>query len=317
MNKIIRKITKILRKNEIINDIAWIFIRKKMKTESVLLLPHLRNDIEKLIHVQRRFIYQDYSQKMYTVHSKNEQYIKFLNEVRSLLKVADVLDGELIRVGKNNDGGYVMLNDFDNMSIAYSLGIGNDVSWDSYFASLGYDIYMFDHSIDKLPYENEKFHWSKIGISYYESDSMKNLETIISQNNHREERMLLKMDIEGYEWEFLSKLPSSILNCFDQIVCEIHDLLDYNRRTEILSGLQKLNETHQLIHVHANNACQVYFSEYNVFPNNLEVTYVRKEGRRFNLDCRDKYFPTALDQVNVEYLPDIILGFWNDFKELN
>lgn len=35
---------------------------------------------------------------------------------------------EKIRVGRNNDGGYVMVDDFDGIEAAYSIGINDDVS---------------------------------------------------------------------------------------------------------------------------------------------------------------------------------------------
>ena len=44
-------------------------------------------------------------------------------------------------------------------------------------------IYMYDHIINSLPYNNPKFHWKKIGICgkkrYYKN--LKDLETLISE----------------------------------------------------------------------------------------------------------------------------------------
>src|SRR5208282_1114392 len=51
-------------------------------------------------------------------------------KVLSLLRPMDVVDGSLVRKGGRNDGGYVMLNSHTENTIAYSLGIGDDVSWD-------------------------------------------------------------------------------------------------------------------------------------------------------------------------------------------
>ena len=69
-----------------------------------------------------------------------------------------------IMLGNKKDGSYVMLNDFDNIKIAYSIGIYNLVQFDQALADKGIDVYMYDHTINRLPYENDKFHWKKIGL---------------------------------------------------------------------------------------------------------------------------------------------------------
>ena len=69
-----------------------------------------------------------------------------------------------ILMGDKNDGSYVLLDDFENIKIAYSIGIRDIIQFDKALADRGIDIYMYDHTNTKLPYENEKFHWKKIGI---------------------------------------------------------------------------------------------------------------------------------------------------------
>ena len=36
--------------------------------------------------------------------------------------------------------------------------------------------------------------------------------------------LILKMDVEGAEWDTLSSIPNSVLGLFKQIVVEIHNL---------------------------------------------------------------------------------------------
>ncbi len=50
-----------------------------------------------------------------------------------------------IRVGNPlGDGGYVMVDDFDGITAALSLGIGRDISWDLQMAGMGVEIHQFD-----------------------------------------------------------------------------------------------------------------------------------------------------------------------------
>ena len=67
-----------------------------------------------------------------------------------MLHIAKVGGFDLVRTGKHYDGGYIMLDDFHAGDIAYSFGICDDVSWDKDMASRGYDIFMYDHTIDMI-----------------------------------------------------------------------------------------------------------------------------------------------------------------------
>ena len=48
---------------------------------------------------------------------------------------------------EHEDGTYVMLNDFDNIKICYSIGIDHNVDFDKDIASRGIEVYIYDHII--------------------------------------------------------------------------------------------------------------------------------------------------------------------------
>lgn len=84
---------------------------------------------------------------------------EYYEELHELLHLAKINGAALVRIGKDNDGGYIMPDDFgSDDKIAYSFGINDDVSWDKAMASRGYDVFMYDHTIDGLPEENPRFH---------------------------------------------------------------------------------------------------------------------------------------------------------------
>ena len=89
---------------------------------------------------------------------------QYCNKLHELTNIRKLTDAGKIRVGRNGDGGYVMADVLSEEKIAYSIGIGGDVSWDRQMAEAGYDVYMYDHTIRKCPEENSRFHWKKIGI---------------------------------------------------------------------------------------------------------------------------------------------------------
>lgn len=263
-----------------------------------------------------RFSDQEYAD-LYSYNYNDENNLKKLARIRKLLAVQDVEDysgnkDKYVRIGKNNDGGYVMLNDFDGVTAAYSFGICNDVSWDTFFAERGIDIYQYDHTIKRLPKKNKRFQWKKIGVCGKKNvcDNMDTLRDLVLANGHEKtNRMLLKMDIEGWEWDVFSETDEDLMNRFDQIVCEFHYMYSIDYLDRIIASLERINRTHQLVHIHANNGRGVLKTKDFFMPCLLEVTYVNRANRTF---CdSDRFFPTSVDQKNCEYLPDIPLGYWN------
>jgi hypothetical protein len=246
----------------------------------------------------------------------NSKLFQRINTIISLLAPKDVLGKEYLRIGKDNDGGYVMVDHFENIQGAYSFGIATDVSWDEYFANKGINVYMFDHTINKLPKKNENFNFFKLGITGFEKiKDTQNLESLINLIGHQNaENLLLKMDVEGCEWDVLDEVESNILDQFSQIVIEFHDILPdtSTKQYEImLKGLQKLNLTHQSIHVHANIAGGVpYVIGGLVLPTIIEVTFLRRKDFVKSFVSNSRNFPTNLDQPTLKNWPEISLGMF-------
>ena len=250
----------------------------------------------------------------------NENYYQ---ELKKVLKIRRVKDLPFVRIGKVNDGGYIMAGNLSQIGwggrgIAYSFGISNEISWDVDMARRGYNIFMYDMTIDKLPYENEKFHFFKEGIGGVKDEEklLDTLENFLKRNGHENKyEMILKMDVEGAEWDFLENVSLETLIKFDQIVFEFHSLTEpktFSEMCRIINLIDKINKTHTLVHLHGNNN-QHYINVENVgvIPNVLELTYLRTKNHNF---CDDEIFlPSSLDSPNNPTTPDISLGYWNKF----
>ena len=207
-----------------------------------------------------------------------------------------------------------MLDDFHEGGIAYSFGIAGDVSWDKDMASRGYDVFMYDHTINNLPEENSRFHFFKQGISDTGEDSeqLKTLETLIKNNHHEDKRnMILKMDVEGAEWGFLERVSSEVLSQFGQMTFEIHNIINHKNPDQVLEVLRKINRTHKLVYLHANNNGSYLSTRGRNFCSLFEVSYVSRDKYNF-VDDYDVKLPIAIDQVNINCRPEIELGRWNE-----
>lgn len=240
---------------------------------------------------------------------------KRCTEIVSLISPMEVKGEKYVRVGRNYDGGYVMLDDFQKRKVdaAYSFGIGKDISWDEDIANRGIDVFMFDHTIDRLPKHSPKIHYFKTGVTGYEKRA--NLETLgelIIKNGHTTcKNLIMKMDVEGCEWDVFKEATLDVVSQFSQIVVELHGLsmAVYDQKyLSIVNVLKKINQTHQSIHVHANGMAPILWIGKLVLPDVLEVTYIRRTDVKDKLIANTQQFPTEIDRPTIANWPDIYLG---------
>jgi hypothetical protein len=210
-----------------------------------------------------------------------EIFFSYLDNIKNesciyqILKPKGVVGKNKVRIGAKGDGGYVLLDDFKNIKIAYSFGISNEISFDKELADKNIDVFMYDHTIQALPFTNPKFHWKKIGVTYKKENNtnMKTFNEILEENGHTNEKdMILKIDIEGGEWSILKEINKEILLQFKYIVIEFHFAnKDISLYQEVF---QKLNQTHQIFHLHCNNCCPIINIDGYNFCSALEVSYI-------------------------------------------
>ena len=246
--------------------------------------------------------------------------LEYYEALRERLKIKKIIGKNFIRLGRSYDGGYIMVNNFNASGggcIAYSFGINDDVSWDTDMAARGYEIFMYDPTIDSLPQNYKRFHFFKEGIDGVadKEKSMDTLENFIRRNGHEhKDKMILKMDVEGAEWSFLSTVTSETLSQFDQLLFEFHDIIrpkDMSVMNATLACLKKITRTHSLVHLHANN-CDSFFilDDKILIPNTLELTYVKTSNYEL-VDDENIFLPIPLDRPNNGGGQDIPLGYWN------
>ena len=117
------------------------------------------------------------------------------------------------------------------------------------------------------------------------------------------------MDIEGGEFPWLLNIDEAQLSKFKQIVIEVHGIISgfwgtsYNDK---IKCLQKLNNTHYIVHAHANNHSTIVSN----IPDVLELTYVNKNY--FNVEPPLNTLPLPsplLDFPNNSNIQDVDLNY--------
>lgn len=241
---------------------------------------------------------------------------KQIIEIYELLRPQSFNGLRKIRVGNREaDGGYVMADDFEKITAVLSLGIGAEVSWDIEIADRGIEVFQFDHTVD-APNEvagNPRLHFHKMGIAGKTDPTarMKSLPDVLSEElSEHTGDLILKIDIDGYEWEVFTDMPNEVLQRFRQICIEIHNPLarpgQRGRRLRNLAVLRKLSRYFRPVHLHANNAGPVRSICGLELPKLLEICYLRDDGQDFT-DSKE-ILPGEFDVPNVPGTPEINVG---------
>lgn len=207
-----------------------------------------------------------------------------------------------IRLGVDQDGGYVIGNVPSDIKYDcyISAGVSNEESFSRDFIHKynlqKCDCYVFDGTIDGYPLEyTDQITFIQKNIGIINNDTTSDLSDLTEKYNS----IFLKMDIEGWEYQWLNKMTESQLKKFTQIVIEFHGVLDNSFHSDHNNKIKswiKLFKTHFIIHAHGNNWA---FAK-NGIPESLELTYLNK-----NL------FNNNIPPVNTNPLPLIGLDFPN------
>lgn len=256
-------------------------------------------------------VWQDYSfKKQQLVALVRITAASNMNNTENFLKELKFYDCDLtkIRIGNKGDGGYIALKEICiNTPMVYSFGVGNDVGFEFDFVKnfLPQEVKLFDPTINALPGELPIFTFSKYRFDLKTLKSSKiQTELHIVKKEYSEPKnipddSLLKIDIEGDEWDALLEFDKKTLKKFSQILIEFHivhvqpreGLSPYfqkfyqenlNKINEDLFGtyyeiIKKLNEQFYAFHVHANNSLSLIKVGGYSLPPLLEVSFIRKD----------------------------------------
>ena len=202
----------------------------------------------------------------------------------------EVIGKKKVLYGNYGDGGYVLLDDLTDIKIAYSFGISNIISFDKALADKGIDVYMYDHTINGLPFDDSKFHWKKIGLTGERErgknlPNLKTLKELLVENGHTQEKnMILKIDVENNEWDTLNEITDDILRKFKYIIMEFH-FWDIDKKYNLyLNCMKHLMKFHQIFHIHCCNCVRLLIMGDNPICNTIEVSYIKREGNEFKKD---------------------------------
>ncbi len=236
--------------------------------------------------------------------------------------------GDLIRLGRDYDGGYVICGkDVQEADFLIGLGINDDWSFETDFAQkndvpvLAYDgsingrqflwraIKELRRVVDK-PSLTKRAWKTYFSYTNFFKGHRRHIEKFVGRekgehqvslkeifDSTASQKIFLKIDIEGSEYEILDEILN-VQNRITGMAIEFHDCGQHLE--EIGSFLERLNL--QIVHIHANNYSPL---DASLLPAALEISFSADPGPSKGA-CR---YPRALDRPNKASGDEICLSF--------
>jgi hypothetical protein len=201
---------------------------------------------------------------------------------------------ELKRYGSFADGGYIMpISAVNNSKFLISGGIEKNNEFEIELANLGIVGIQIDNSIDVPPKEHKNLTFKRATLGgkggVLIDDLLKSFDPT-SQG-------VLKLDIEGSEYETLSEVES--FTRFTSIILELHNLykiIDDQFWNILKIMLDKFSKSHSVVFLTPNNCCGFSIIGGVPIPNVLEITWARND-----LICGRKF--TKIEALHPEKMP--------------
>jgi len=228
--------------------------------------------------------------------------------------LAPVIVPDLLRMGKDYDGGYII----SERSVAaasgmLSFGVNDDWSFDQQWSLRKPQdkIHAYDGTIspgrmrsDLQQSYREFFGGTAVHfpVNVAADSGLGHSSFADAMHRMNRDQVFLKMDIEGGEWQ----LTDSIIEHAAAITGMVIEFHHTDRLRPLFCGtVQRYQEHFHVIHVHPNTSCALAADN---FPTVVELTFLNKNLWN-GADRRRELHVAAMDQANLPGTDDIALYF--------
>jgi len=207
----------------------------------------------------------------------------------------------LIRIGAERDGGYLVPDDLEGIEYCFSPGVNVCSDFEDQLADRNIHSFLADYSVDSPPISRNEFTFDKKFLGSSDRDPYFTLASWKEKYlNGYTGDMILQMDIEGSEYEVILNIPDGLLNQFRILVIEFHQLdqiFDPFSFRMFSTCFEKLLQFFEVVHIHPNNNCISVKKGDIEIPRLLEFTFLNK--RRVSAVVPHQLFPHPLDTDNA------------------
>ena len=258
------------------------------------------------------------------------------------LKPFHIDNENLIRIGPNLDGGYVL--DKRIIQITEKIitcGLNDDWEFEKHFLKIvpSCEVIAYDHTVNKKfwvqRFKRDIFHFflfKKLRLrkivsifKYYDyisffknkkkhyelkisNKNIKNKEITINEILSDHDNLILKVDIEGGEYNVLKQILKNSKK-INTLLIEFHEIKE---NMNLIKKFIKESINLKLIHIHGNN---VSCADKDTDPNIIELTFTNVEKIKFKQKITEKRYPIEkLDYRNINRKNDFVLKFEDDTR---
>jgi FkbM family methyltransferase len=250
--------------------------------------------------------------------SINNETIQQIQNFRKLI-VDNFNQSQLNFLGRKNlDGSYPVLKNrnYSNKTLV-SCGVGSNILFEKNAIKLGLSSYSFDHTVNmKIPTKYKtriKFYPTGITGLVSRKGCMRLPDLFMKFGIDRNQVEILKLDIEGCEWDVLFG-DINFISSIPQIIIEFHDLdkiYDPKLSVFYLKIIESLLKTHSPIYISPNNYSGFAMINDLVWPFTLELTFASNSILNTSNNFEFNFAKFQADQVKNWYFgPDLNLSMW-------
>jgi hypothetical protein len=195
-----------------------------------------------------------------------------------LVQPVKLANCQLERFGEAHDGGYLVCgNLLGAAKSVYSYGISGYDKWGCDAAKrLGVPVHQYDcFNLTRPVCDGGQtvFHEECVGDAPKMEDGrvFDTIERQLLQNGDKDKHVIMKMDVEGAEWDSLLQTPDEVLTRIEQLSIELHGT-NYPR---FVATIKKLKRFFYVANIHYNNfACTPDVAPFPAWA--YEVLFVNK-----------------------------------------
>lgn len=218
-------------------------------------------------------------------------------------------DIELIRIGGDDDGGYLVPNDLDGLTACYSPGVSTTATFEEEMIKRGIPCFLADASVDRPPFEHPLIDFEHKFLGTHTGGELITLDDWMEQKTPgATSDLILQMDIEAAEWPVLLTASTKSLSAFRIMVIEFH----WGERIfdpfgfKVISGVfERLAPLFDIVHIHPNNYMTIVEGSHYAIPYAFEATFLRKG--RSPVRGYATEFPHPMDRDCAPHKPPIVL----------
>ena len=247
----------------------------------------------------------------------------------------------LRRIGNGNDGGYVVhFPSLQQTDCLINYGVGYDVSFEiEYNKITGKPVYAFDPTMKKAVFfverikngeyketikkvlqlllwlsqekdlEKHKIFFTEEGLAAENTGAFKTFGYHLSKYNLSEKKVFLKIDIEGAEFEVFGK--SDFYNNLGNVIQLVIEFHYAGKNLESIAEIiNKLSDTHSLIHIHGNNCGPTFTYNGKQIPEVFEATFLHNSFLPDKTLSQSDYPVKGLDFPSTKKREEIQLDFF-------